>query len=265
MARPSLKRSPRWLLADCLQLASRRLGAVGGAVREDMAQRRAGPHLLRGQPVHLRKAVVGDDQALARVEHGKPLEHIAERGVEQQVLLPEPGVGALELAQRAIEEPEGEGREHEVGRDPQAEAGEGDEGHLDQQRAQAVNHLDPTHHDAAHRDRRDAGVSRRSGCISGLEHRRSLRIDDALEHRTGGATAHVDGSAKACDLGAPIPLPAQNEGCGPRRAQVGLVGERLGVLPIVYDAITDGDQQGGRQRQQGTERAYQAAHRDRAH
>jgi hypothetical protein len=179
--------------------------------------------------------------------------------------LPEPGVGALEFAQRAIEELEGERREHEVGRDPQAEAGEGDEGHLDQQRAQAVDHFGPTDDDAVHDDRRDTGVGRRRGCIAGLEHRRSLRIGDALSHRTGVATTHVDGRANADGIGTPIPLPGEDEGRGPRRAQVGLVGKRLGVLPIVDDAVADWDHQGRGQRQQGAERAYQAAHRDRAH
>ena len=58
----------------------------GDAALQDLAQCRAGSYLLRRQPIHLRIAVVGNDDALIGIEHGQALHHIVEGCVELQVL-----------------------------------------------------------------------------------------------------------------------------------------------------------------------------------
>ena len=68
----------------------RRVAAVGEAIVEDLAHRRARLHLLGRQAVHLGVALVADDNALLGVEHGQALRHVVHGGVE---LL----VAALEL------------------------------------------------------------------------------------------------------------------------------------------------------------------------
>ena len=49
-------------------------------------QSRSGPYLVGCQAVHLGKAVVGDDDALLRVEHRQPLEHVLQCRIEADVL-----------------------------------------------------------------------------------------------------------------------------------------------------------------------------------
>jgi hypothetical protein len=59
---------------------------AGDALLDDVPQRCAGLHLVRGLAVHLREAVVGDHHALLGVEHGKPLKHVREGRVQLGVL-----------------------------------------------------------------------------------------------------------------------------------------------------------------------------------
>ena len=56
----------------------------------DLPKRHARFHLLRSETIHLGIAVVGDDQALVRIEHAQALRHMLQRQIETEVLLLEP-------------------------------------------------------------------------------------------------------------------------------------------------------------------------------
>ena len=73
-------------------------------------------------PVQRGPPVIGEHQALVGVEHGQALVHVGQGRVEHEVLLLEPGIGLLELAQRAIERPQRQDREGEIGGDAEREA-----------------------------------------------------------------------------------------------------------------------------------------------
>ena len=60
--------------------------AVGNAVLDDLAQRRAGLDLRGREPVDLAVAVVGDYYALVRIEHAQAVRHVLQGRVETLVL-----------------------------------------------------------------------------------------------------------------------------------------------------------------------------------
>ena len=63
--------------------------AIGDAVLDDLAQGRAGLHLLGSEAVQLGIGGVGDDDAAVGIEHGETLHHVVEGGVELLVLRPQ--------------------------------------------------------------------------------------------------------------------------------------------------------------------------------
>lgn len=56
------------------------------AIIEDLAQGCAGLHLVCRQTVHLPIPPVAHDEPLVGIEHGKPLQHVVERGIQFLVL-----------------------------------------------------------------------------------------------------------------------------------------------------------------------------------
>ena len=106
----STRPSPGWLMRWLALLRATRsrmtpstssafrpgIEALGDAILDQLAQWRARPQMLRLEAVDLRIAIVGEDQTLLGVEHGKALRHVRERHVEIGVL-------HLELGQRHVE------------------------------------------------------------------------------------------------------------------------------------------------------------------
>ena len=74
-------------------VGGRRAGkdAFGNAMLDDLAQGRAGLHLLARKPIHLRVALVGDDNALVGIEHAQAVRHVAQRRVEAIEFQPSKG------------------------------------------------------------------------------------------------------------------------------------------------------------------------------
>ena len=60
---------------------------LGDAMLDDLAQCRAGFHLLGRQPVHLGIALVAHDEPLLAVVHGQALQHVVEGGIELDILV----------------------------------------------------------------------------------------------------------------------------------------------------------------------------------
>ena len=77
--------------------------AVGDPVLEDLQQRCARFHLLLRETIDLAVLIVHEDDALIRVEHGEPLDHVVQGGVEVQVLYPQRLFLLLEEAMLLLE------------------------------------------------------------------------------------------------------------------------------------------------------------------
>ena len=76
--------------------------AVGNAILQDLADGRAGLHLLRRQAVHVGISLVADDEALLGIEHGKALQHVLQGRIELLMLLGQAGVELLALLRRRM-------------------------------------------------------------------------------------------------------------------------------------------------------------------
>ena len=64
--------------------------AVGDALLDDLAQRRAGLHLLGRQTIHFGIAPVADDETIVTVVHGQALQHVVQGRIELQILAGQP-------------------------------------------------------------------------------------------------------------------------------------------------------------------------------
>jgi hypothetical protein len=138
-----------------------RARAAAEALLQDAAQCGAGHDVVRRQAVHLGEALVGDHEPLVGIEHGKTLEHVAQRRVEQHVLPPEPGICPAEIAKRAAQHPERQDREYEIGGKADAQRDERNHARFFEKRPQARDDHSPPNLRAVNQDRGAAKVGRR--------------------------------------------------------------------------------------------------------
>ena len=233
--------------------------ALGDALVDDLTQRRARPDVRGIDPVELGVAVVGDDDARLGVEHRQPLHHVLERRIEEKVLAPELVVRGLELGQRPIERAEREKGEREIGGDRQDESAEADRGNLRQQRAQAGRHLRHADLRTGGEYRRLAGKCRPREQVALLHHHDAVGVEDALHDGGGGGGANLAHRRQLVGVVFPRRIGRIDVLRRPRRAQLGLVGERVGLFEVADDAVADRDRQGRDERDDETQQGHQVA------
>ena len=182
-------------MADCAacHAAAHRLDhVVGGdpsvdAARDargrDLSERLARFQLARLEPIHLLKAVIGDDDAFLGIEHHQPLDHVVQRRVEEVLLLLELVVCGLQLRECRVDEAQRQHGKGEIGGRGQCQCPERHHRHLFNERAYAGGYLESANERAGGED---GSLAREGGPRQGytlFEHGHSVRVDDALHKR----------------------------------------------------------------------------------
>ena len=90
-----------------------------------------------------------------------------------------------------------------------------------------------------------------------------LGVDDALHDGGGGGGADLAHRRQLVGVVFPRRIGRIDVLRRPGRGQLGLVGERVGLLEIADDAVADGDRQGRDERDDAAEQRHQIAHRHR--
>ncbi len=80
------RHAPLEILEELFGAQFRRVHAVRQAVADEIDRVRAGPRVVRRQPIDVEVALVAHDHTPVLVEHAQPMPHVLKRGIEQDVL-----------------------------------------------------------------------------------------------------------------------------------------------------------------------------------